>query len=99
MAVLTRLPSAIARVRADTHFMGVTGIHPEFGLTTGDPEEAAIKRVLSRQACWPPVKNSGPPPPFFILPLSEVDALVIGQGLPDELVEPYRRIGITMIDA
>ena len=35
---------AIARIRADTYFMGVTGVHPEVGLTTGDPEEAAVKR-------------------------------------------------------
>src|SRR5262249_34553541 len=41
---------AIARVRADLYFMGVTGVHPEFGLTTGDAEEAAIKRLLSQHA-------------------------------------------------
>lgn len=94
---------AIARVRADTYFMGVTGVHPEFGLTTGDPEEAAIKRALSRQAAETVVLASreklGAASPFLILPLSEVDALVVEQGLPDELVEPYRRIGIAMINA
>ena len=94
---------AIARVRADTYFMGVTGVHPEFGLTTGDAEEAAIKRALSRQAAETVVLASreklGAASPFLILPLSEVDALVVEQGLPDELVEPYRRIGITMINA
>ena len=28
--------------------MGVTGVHPQTGLTTGDYEEAAIKRALSQ---------------------------------------------------
>jgi DeoR/GlpR family transcriptional regulator of sugar metabolism len=31
-------------------FMGVTGIHPEAGLTTGDFEEACIKRAFSGRA-------------------------------------------------
>ena len=30
--------------------MGVTGIHPEAGLTTGDLEESHIKRALSAAA-------------------------------------------------
>lgn len=30
--------------------MGVTGIHPEAGLTTGDYEEASIKRAFSGRA-------------------------------------------------
>ena len=30
---------SIGRIHADTYFMGVTGIHPKFGLTTGDFEK------------------------------------------------------------
>ena len=33
---------AVGKVRADTFFMGVTGVHPRTGLTTGDFEEAGI---------------------------------------------------------
>lgn len=40
----------ISRIRADTYFMGVTGIHPEIGLTTGDFEEAHVKKALSASA-------------------------------------------------
>jgi DeoR/GlpR family transcriptional regulator of sugar metabolism len=35
-----------ARLRADLCFMGVTGVQAEAGLTTGDAEEAALKRVM-----------------------------------------------------
>ena len=35
-----------AGLRADLCFLGVTGVHPEAGLTTGDAEEAALKRVM-----------------------------------------------------
>src|SRR5690606_27878641 len=40
----------IERIQADLFFMGVTGIHPEAGLTTGDYEEACIKRAFSGRA-------------------------------------------------
>ena len=38
---------AISEIHADTYFMGVTGVHAKAGLTTGDYEEAAVKRALS----------------------------------------------------
>jgi DeoR/GlpR family transcriptional regulator of sugar metabolism len=41
----------IARVRADLCFIGLTGLHPGEGGTTGDFEEAAVKRaILARSA-------------------------------------------------
>jgi DeoR/GlpR family transcriptional regulator of sugar metabolism len=41
---------AAAAVTADLFLLGVTGVHREHGLTTGDPEEAAMKRALSARA-------------------------------------------------
>ena len=38
---------AAKQVSADAFFMGVTGVHPDAGLTTGDAEEAAMKRALA----------------------------------------------------
>ena len=53
---------AISEIHADTYFMGVTGVHAKTGLTTGDYEEAAVKRrramlpqILS---CWRLQKSS-----------------------------------------
>ena len=40
----------IGNIHADLFFMGVTGIHPDTGLTTGDFEEACIKRAFSGRA-------------------------------------------------
>ncbi len=37
-------------LRADLCFLGVTGVHPEAGLTTGDAEEAALKHGMLRAA-------------------------------------------------
>lgn len=41
---------SISRINADLFFMGVTGVHPRAGLTTGDYEEAGIKRALAARA-------------------------------------------------
>jgi DeoR/GlpR family transcriptional regulator of sugar metabolism len=38
------------RISADLCFLGVTGVHPEAGLTTGDFEEAQIKRSMVSRA-------------------------------------------------
>ena len=41
---------AANRVSADLFFVGVTGVHSTAGLTTGDPDEAAMKRTLAARA-------------------------------------------------
>lgn len=42
---------AIGRLHIDICFIGVTGLHPQEGATTGDFEEAAVKRaVIARSA-------------------------------------------------
>ncbi len=41
---------AMSHVNADLYFMGVTGVHPAAGLSTGDFEEAHIKRSLAARA-------------------------------------------------
>ena len=67
---------AASRVTADMFLLGVTGIHPDAGLTTGDPDEAAVKRALAARAAETWVLGSaekiGAASPHQVLPLSEV---------------------------
>ncbi|MEL6964360.1 MAG: DeoR/GlpR family DNA-binding transcription regulator, partial [Pseudomonadota bacterium] len=35
-----------SRITADLCLLGVTGVHPELGLTTGDCDEAGLKRIM-----------------------------------------------------
>ena len=42
--------AAIADIRVDLFFLGVTAIHPVHGVSTGDFEEAAVKRAVLKQA-------------------------------------------------
>ena len=94
---------AVSRIRADLYFMGVTGIHPEAGLTTGDLEEAHMKRALSERAAETIVLVSaeklGAASPYGIVPLSEISGIVVEAGVPAESVAPYERLGITVTRA
>jgi DeoR/GlpR family transcriptional regulator of sugar metabolism len=35
-----------SKILADVCFLGVTGVHPELGLTTGDSSESALKQIM-----------------------------------------------------
>lgn len=80
---------AAQRVSADAFFMGVTGVHPDAGLTTGDAEEAAMKRALAGRAgeCYvlASAEKIGAASPYRVIPLAEASA-VITDAPPDNAV-------------
>lgn len=71
---------AARAVTADLFLLGVTGVHPEHGLTTGDGDEAAMKRTLARQAADTYVLASaekiGAVSPYLVLDLPSVAGIV-----------------------
>ena len=91
----------IGRVRADLYFMGVTGVHPEHGLTTGDAEEAAVKRALSRQAAETVVLASseklGAVSPFSVIGAADIDTMIVERDAPAELTRAFGAMDVTMI--
>lgn len=94
---------AISRIRADVYFMGVTGIHPEAGLTTGDYEEAQVKYALCQQAAETYVLASGEKlgaaSPYLVARLGEVSGLIVEPELSDDLLAPYTAAGLSIIQA
>jgi DeoR/GlpR family transcriptional regulator of sugar metabolism len=78
---------AAAGVSADLFLLGVTGVHAEHGLTTGDPEEAAMKRALSARAAETFVLASaeklGAVSAYKVLELADVAGVVTESGLLD----------------
>jgi DeoR/GlpR family transcriptional regulator of sugar metabolism len=80
---------AAAQLRADLYLMGVTGVHAEAGLTTGDFEEAAVKRALHQRAAETVVLASldklGAASPFSVAPLRALAALVVPAATPQAL--------------
>jgi DeoR/GlpR family transcriptional regulator of sugar metabolism len=103
VAVGAAAMESIARIRADVFFMGVTAIHPKTGLSTGDLEEAHIKRALSASAAETYVLISAEKlnaaSPYVIGALNEVDGIVVEPGIPDESLRPYKKDGLTVIRA
>jgi DeoR/GlpR family transcriptional regulator of sugar metabolism len=67
-------------VTADVFLLGVTGVHHEAGLTTGDADEAAMKRALARRAADTYVLASaekiGAASRFVVLPLGDVTGVI-----------------------
>jgi DeoR/GlpR family transcriptional regulator of sugar metabolism len=94
---------AIARIRADVYFMGVTGVHPQAGLSTGDLEEAHMKRALSASAAETFVLASAEKlnaaSPYVIGPLTEVDGLIVDASTPADVLETFTKAGVTVIRA
>ena len=91
---------AIRQVRADVYFMGVCSVHPEAGLTTGDFEEAGVKRALSAAAAETIVLASpeklATASPYQVIPLEELSGLVTMKSVAEEVLAPYRARGISI---
>lgn len=95
--------AAIGEVHADTYFMGVTGVHPKTGLTTGDYEEAAVKRALSQAAAETIVLASAEKlntaSPYLVVPLSAISGIITERAAPASLTKPYEKLGISVTRA
>ncbi|WP_329047328.1 DeoR/GlpR family DNA-binding transcription regulator [Amycolatopsis sp. NBC_01488] len=82
---------AAQAISADVFLLGVTGVHPDAGLTTGDAEEAAMKRTLARRAADTYVLASaeklGAASRFTVLPLADVAGVITDAENVQELAE------------
>ena len=90
-------------VNADLFLLGVTGVHPDSGLTTGDADEAAMKRALSRRAADTYVLASsekiGAASRFAVLPLTAVAGVVTDAAADDDVVSRLARMGVPIVAA
>ncbi|MBX3621994.1 MAG: DeoR/GlpR transcriptional regulator [Rhizobacter sp.] len=91
---------AASRLRADLYLMGVTGVHPEAGLSTGDAEEAAVKRALHGRAAETVVLASSEKlmaaSPFVVAPLAALSRLVVPAATPARTLKALRGSGVTV---
>ena len=91
---------AAAAVTADLFLLGVTGVHPVHGLTTGDVDEAAMKRVLAGRAAetWvlASAEKLGAASRYTVLPLGDVTG-VITDGRPHDAVPALTDAGVTVL--
>ncbi|MQA07214.1 MAG: DeoR family transcriptional regulator [Pseudonocardiaceae bacterium] len=94
---------AAQTVNADLFLLGVTGVHPDAGLTTGDADEAAMKRALARRAADTYVLASaekvGAASRFTVLPLTTVAGVITDAPEHDDTVRRLHDAGIPVIHA
>ena len=89
---------AACRLRADLFFMGATGVHPKAGLSTGDAEEADVKRALHERAAETVVLASSEKllsaSAFVITSLQAVSLIAVPAGTPARTVTALRSGGV-----
>lgn len=94
---------AAQNVSADLCLLGVTGVHPETGLTTADAEEAAMKRALSERAADTYILASsekiGTASRFRVLPWEKVTGLITDADPRDAVVERLTSLGVEVVVA
>jgi DeoR/GlpR family transcriptional regulator of sugar metabolism len=94
---------AAAGISADLFFLGVTGVHPDAGLTTGDAEEAAMKRTLAGRAAETYVLAStekiGAISAYKVLDLGAVTAVVTDADPGDPALQRLMQGGTEVIAA
>jgi DeoR/GlpR family transcriptional regulator of sugar metabolism len=93
---------ATTTMSADLFFVGVTGVHPTAGLTTGDADEAAMKRALASRAAETYVLASaeklGTASRFGVLPFDAVTG-IIADGAGDRRGIDELAARVAIIDA
>jgi DeoR/GlpR family transcriptional regulator of sugar metabolism len=90
VAVGSIASTAIATFRPDIFFLGATAAHPRHGFTTGDFEEAAIKRQIAAQAARTYVALTAEKleraSPVTIMPLEAATGVIVsGRAVAEQL--------------
>jgi DeoR/GlpR family transcriptional regulator of sugar metabolism len=93
----------IRSVRADAVVLGVCALHPDHGLSTDDLEEAHVKRAMVESSAdvialaTSDKLRAGSP--YLVAPVAELTHVVAEAAAPDELLDPYRALGVTVTRA
>lgn len=94
---------AVAHIRADVCFMGVTGVHPVAGLSTGDLEEAYVKRALAGSAAEVVVLASAEKintaSAYVIATATTANTIVVERKTSRASTAPLAALGISIVRA
>lgn len=95
--------AAIAGIRVDLFFLGVTAIHPVHGVSTGDFEEAAVKRAILNQAAdtyvLATVEKFGTVSPHRVAEIADLAGFIVPKEIEGATLAPYEDAGITIVRA
>lgn len=91
----------LSRYRPDVCFIGATGVHPDQGITTGDSEEAEVKRsVISMSGASYILASSekiGAVSSFEITTFQDVDGIIATSRADSVVVSAIRKCGYNVI--
>ena len=95
--------AAIAMLRPDIFFLGATAVHPTYGLSTGDYEEAAIKRAIASRSVETVTllteEKLGAVSPHHMIDIEDMAALIMPAGMAPETYVAYRQKAVRIIEA
>ncbi|MBW6421095.1 DeoR/GlpR family DNA-binding transcription regulator [Rhizobium sp. XQZ8] len=95
--------SQISLIRPDIFFLGATAVHPSQGLSTGDMEEAAIKRHIASRAAETFVlvteEKLDASSPCTIMPVSDLTGMIVQAGIEEARLAPYGMLGLNIAEA
>ena len=78
----------------------MTGLHVEHGLSTGDLEEAHIKRALIHNAAETVVlltaDKLGVASPYVVAPVQAISTVLVSGAVPSAALKALRRLGIAV---
>ncbi|MBW8844847.1 MAG: DeoR/GlpR transcriptional regulator [Burkholderiales bacterium] len=101
VAVGAGVAQAIQSLRADCYFLGVTGVDAEFGLSTGDAEEAQVKALLMASAAETVLMASsdklGKVSPYRVAPLSALSTLIVTPQADPTALQALRVPGLEIV--
>lgn len=89
---------SVSEMFVDKIFIGVDGIHPEHGITTNYPDQAAIHRQMLKQARYHVVvadhRKLSITGTTLICPMSEIDLLITDKGATKVMLAPFLAKGL-----
>jgi DeoR/GlpR family transcriptional regulator of sugar metabolism len=101
VAVGAETIAAYGRITADVCFLGVWSLHAEAGISGRYHEEAEVRRVLVERADRVVGLASrdklGTVSAFTSAPATALTHLATESGVPDEVLAPFRELGITVV--
>jgi DeoR/GlpR family transcriptional regulator of sugar metabolism len=92
---------AFRKIRAELCMLGICSLHPEVGITVPDLEESYVKRAMIASAAevvaLASAEKLGTAATYTVGPLSDLTHLVTEPSVPEDVLEPYRALGITLV--
>ncbi len=89
---------SVTEMFVDKIFIGGDGVHPEHGITTNYPDQAAIHRQMLKQARYCVVvadhRKLGITGTTLICPVSEIDLLITDKGATKTMLAPFLTKGL-----